>query len=328
MKVQTVAAFVVGCFTSVLVGWMAPGLGAQGSNDSSDAIKACAGTDNVLRLIPLSAGCPDGQRTFLLRKKLLEGESPTPSEAKMPERTPLDTKRLDDFERRIREIETSTVRHLLGNRVVAPFEVVDRNGQRIFLITTEGGMPRAELYRSGKAVATMVAPESGGQFVAHGTGTNVSVYTGIFDQGNGAGLAILEAGVRRTELGRDPKTGRFRLKFFGGNGSFVAGIGEEATAGGGLAVVNDVEGKPRAAMGVNLEAKGYVTIANGESELATLMEGSNYGGLLVIRNSEGHPMVEAGVTEDGVGVVRAGPEGFKPGMGVLGLPSSYIIGKK
>jgi hypothetical protein len=40
------------------------------------------------------------------------------------------------------------------------------------------------------------------------------------------------------------------------------------------------------------------------------------------------PLVEAGVDEKGIGVVRAGPEGFKPGMGVLGLPSSYISGKR
>jgi hypothetical protein len=38
-------------------------------------------------------------------------------------------------------------------------------------------------------------------------------------------------------------------------------------------------------------------------------------------------MVEAGSTADGIGVVRAGPDGFKPGLGVLGLPSSYISGK-
>jgi hypothetical protein len=39
-------------------------------------------------------------------------------------------------------------------------------------------------------------------------------------------------------------------------------------------------------------------------------------------------MVEAGSTAEGIGVVRTGPEGFKPGMGVLGLPSSYISGKQ
>ncbi len=39
-------------------------------------------------------------------------------------------------------------------------------------------------------------------------------------------------------------------------------------------------------------------------------------------------MVEAGVVPQGFGVVRAGPDGFSPGVGLLGLPGSYIAGKK
>jgi hypothetical protein len=38
-------------------------------------------------------------------------------------------------------------------------------------------------------------------------------------------------------------------------------------------------------------------------------------------------MVEAGVNEANIGVVRAGPASFAPGVGILGLPGSYIAGK-
>jgi hypothetical protein len=44
-------------------------------------------------------------------------------------------------------------------------------------------------------------------------------------------------------------------------------------------------------------------------------------------NNVGAPMVEAGVNEANIGVVRAGPASFAPGVGILGLPGSYIAGK-
>jgi hypothetical protein len=39
-------------------------------------------------------------------------------------------------------------------------------------------------------------------------------------------------------------------------------------------------------------------------------------------------MVEAGTIERGVGVVRAGPMGRKSGTAMLGVPGSFLIGKK
>ena len=44
-------------------------------------------------------------------------------------------------------------------------------------------------------------------------------------------------------------------------------------------------------------------------------------------NNAGLVMVQAGVNEYNVGVVRAGPAGFHPGVGILGLPGSFIAGK-
>ena len=39
-------------------------------------------------------------------------------------------------------------------------------------------------------------------------------------------------------------------------------------------------------------------------------------------------MVEAGTLDTGIGLVKAGPGAFQPGFGPLGLPGSYIAGKK
>jgi hypothetical protein len=330
-RFEACAMFAFGCVATILMTWLVPTLRAQGNEFTSDAIKVCVADDGVLRMVELSTGCPDGQRTLLLRKKIVEGDPAPSADDSKTGTTSIDKWRIDDFERRLKDLESSPARRVAANSVVAPFEVVDRTGRRVFYVDAEDGPPRAELLnRDGKVVASMGALDVGGQFSAHDTSASVSVYMGIFGSGKGAGVTVLEGGVRRTELGRDGDTGRFRLKIFGRGGAFVAGIGEEATKGGGLAVVNDASGNPRAAMGVNVEsAKGFVLISNtSQTEVATLTEGAHAGGLLAIRDAAGRPMVEAGVTSDGIGVVRTGPEGFKPGYGLLGLPASYISGKK
>jgi hypothetical protein len=326
--IHAYAAFASGCVATVLVTSLVSTVRAQGNEYTSDAIKVCVGRDGVLRMVELSAGCSGDQRTLLLKKKIIE-PPPSPEEAKL-DTTNLDKRRLEEFERRLQDLERSPARRVGANSVVAPFEVVDRTGKRVFYVDAEDGPPRAELYRDSKVVAAIVAPDMGGQFYANATGSNLTVYMGIYGGGKAAGLTVYDAGIPRTELGRDAQTGRFRLKFFAGNKAFVAGIGEEATKGGGLAVVNDANGTPRAAMGVSVEsAKGFVLISNAsQKEVATLTEGASAGGLLAINDAGGKPMVEAGVSKEGIGVVRTGPEGFKPGYGVLGLPASYISGKK
>jgi hypothetical protein len=50
-------------------------------------------------------------------------------------------------------------------------------------------------------------------------------------------------------------------------------------------------------------------------------------GRMELFNNAGLVMVQAGVNEYNVGVVRAGPAGFHPGVGILGLPGSFISGK-
>ena len=155
------SVFASGCVATALVTWLVPAVRAQGAEYTSDAIKVCVADDGVLRMVDLSAGCPDGQRTLLLKKKNIE-PNPAPDEAKMGIPS-LDKRRLDELERRLKDLESSPARRVAGNSIVAPFEVVDRTGRRVFYVDAEDGPPRAELYnRDGKAVASILALDGGG----------------------------------------------------------------------------------------------------------------------------------------------------------------------
>jgi hypothetical protein len=171
----------------------------------------------------------------------------------------------------------------------------------------------------------MGAVDYGGQFVAEGN--DAAVYVGVFSGGASSGLKVLEQGVTRVDLGRDGGTGRHRLKVFGKSGQLAAGIGEEQNSGTGLAVVSDAAGTPRANLGVDLSRGVFRVLAGSDKVIAVLTEDESGAGYLSLRNSAGERMVGAGV-HNGVGFVSTGPNAFKPGMGVLGLPSSYIAGKR
>lgn len=328
-RLDLLAAFACGCFTVFILTRTVPALLAQESG-GSDTIRVCAEAGGTLRMIALTGSCPSGQRSLLLKKKLLEeAEAPEPSAD--GKTGGLDKQRIKELEDRLKDLESSSSSRIAGNRVVAPFEVVDRNGRRIFHVAAEGGPPRAELYNAAGNLSAMIAAlDSGGQFTARSSDSSLAVYMGIFSGGKSAGLSVLESGTKRIDLGKDEANGRFRLKFFRAGGSVVAGIGEEATTGTGLAVVADQSGNTRAAMGANgTSGKGYLVVSNGgATQVATLTEGERGAGFLQITNSSGTSMVQAGVNEGGYGVVSAGPRHFNPGLGVFGLPASYIAGKK
>lgn len=68
-----------------------------------------------------------------------------------------------------------------------------------------------------------------------------------------------------------------------------------------------------------------VLTASGQG-VATLLATKAGNGQLQLSNNAGVTMVEAGVNKNNIGSVRAGPAGFHPGVGILGLPGSYIAG--
>lgn len=290
------------------------------------AIHVCVAEDGVLRLAAVDSMCPAGQKSLYLATG---GDLANKSAAPKPDdpQSASLQRRLVELEQRVKDLEDAAGRGELGQKVVAPFEVVDRSGKRIFSVE-DGNARYVNLFnRDGKQVAGIGATAPGGYFFA--SSATSDLFARVTAEGSSSGVTVEENEVIRLDLGRDKGKGTYRLKFFTNAGTDVAGIGESTETKGGLAVIQDESGRTRASIGVRSgEGGGGIFIHNSRGTMvAGLTEGSAKSGLLLINSSAGQPMVEAGVTAEGFGVVRAGPEGFKPGVGILGLPGSYIAGK-
>jgi hypothetical protein len=319
-RLELVLAFAAGSLVSVGALWVVADLRAQ---THDPGIHVCVATDGTMRLATGDT-CPPGQQSAYFEKP-----SGDLDDAK-PDSSPCGTesRQIVTLEREVNDLEDTAARGNGPRTVVAPFEVVNRSGKRVFLVDAEGDGPRAEIYdASGSGTATMWALPDGGQFVTR-SGTGSNTYLGTFTGGKGNGLRIYDAGKTRLNVGLEDASGRYVLKVFNKDGKSIAAIGENAF-GAGTAQVSDAEGRVRADLTVLNDSKGAFNIYNAsDAVVAVMTEGESTGGLLQIRDAGGKTqMVEAGVT-DGVGIVRAGPDGFKPGLGLLGLPGSFIMGKR
>lgn len=232
------------------------------------------------------------------------------------------TSTVSALERRVLELELAANRGQLGQKVIAPFELRDRFGKRIFYVDEKG----ADLYGGGKAVAEMGLGENGGFLSAvSGTG-NSTVNFGVGSKT--IGLVVLDKGVSRISLGKDLGQGNYRLKFLSGSSQNVAAIGE-STEHLGAALVYDTTGNLKARMAIGTDGKGVVDVLGGKQlPIAQLTESENGGGKLWLGNASGVGMVEAG-DAGCYGIVKAGPRGFEfiPTPG-LALPGSVIVGKR
>jgi hypothetical protein len=217
-------------------------------------------------------------------------------------------------------LEDDARKGFLKKRVAAPFEVTDRTGRRIFYVSRDRDV---EYHRDGKIVAEMSAMGGGGTFWALAANTNSRIAL------TGESLRATENDATRMELGRDPKKENYRLIFFSSDGMPISGIGETNDLGTAAAFVGDQSGNIKARIGLNQAGRGAVDV-NGENSnlIARLTEGDSQGGYLLICGPNGckPPMVDAG-DDNGVGIVRAGPLFFAPGVGLTGAPGSVLIGK-
>jgi len=239
--------------------------------------------------------------------------------------------RLLALEQRARDLEQAAGAGQVGKKVVAPFEVVDLLEGPIFDVDPKHGV---HVYGGGKLMAVMSAADNGGGNFAATTGSGDLVVRFSASPGQpGLGLEVSENHQERIQLGRDDKLGNYRLKFLSGTEQVIATIGESPNTHTGLALVYDKSGSLRARMAVSEAGKGLVDVLAGESSvLAQLSEGPHKGGRLLIcginsGTSCSPAMVEAG-DAGGYGIVRAGPQGFNPGVTMLGLPGSVIAGKQ
>jgi hypothetical protein len=290
------------------------------AQDEGGTIRVCVAQNGVMRVVPFSAACPQGQRSLLLQKADSTVDLDQPKEKKS-ENGLIDKTILEDLNRRLNKLENMDCGASLGkSRVLAPFEVVDRDGKRVFSVIEKA----VGLFNSnGQPVARMVASPQGGLFVADGESNNA--FFGISD--TVAGLGVRENHQLRVELGRNLQFGNYRLNFRSGSGESVAAIGVP-DANTGLAAIHDQSGKTRASIGLTKNGMGLIEILRGNAIAQLTESDEHHGGRLWIGNAGGVGMVEAG-DAGGYGIVKAGPLGFEfiPTPG-LALPGTVIAGKR
>jgi hypothetical protein len=303
-----------------MLGWTTSRVEAQGG---TAAVHACAAIDGALRLSG-SASCPDGQRSlYLALSSTATPPAPASDATAQAGQGGAADRELADLDARVARLERAAGNGELAARVVAPFEVVDRQGKLIFSVR-EGSV--AVFNGSGKKVAEILPTDAGATINVYSVTTDLKAVMGAGTKS--VGVSIIQGSERRIDLGRDANQGNYRMRFFSETGKDVAAIGEGAAGGAGVAAIADRDGNIRARMYVSSDNHRPVfRIDSSSTQIAVLTEGANREGLLQLFNSAGERMVEAGGTAEGVGVVRAGPESFKPGYGVLGLPGSYLSGK-
>lgn len=228
--------------------------------------------------------------------------------------------RITALQARVILLEQLAQRDLLVKRFAAPFEVTDRAGRRVFYVSRDRDV---EYYRNGKIVAEMSAMGGGGTFwVLTADGKSRLSLTGD-------SLKITENDVVRLDVGRSAQKGNYRLLIYSAGGNAITGIGESTEPGTGLGFVADQSGLIKARIGFNKAGRPAVDV-NGatNSFIARLTEGEQGGGVLLIcgPNNCDPPMVDAGDL-GAYGVVRTGPEFYNPGVGLMGVPGSFLIGK-
>lgn len=280
---------------------------------AEEVVDTCATPDGTLRLIEPFGSCAPGERRVRLREPELEEEEEKPEEEQKP---------LLDLDRRVKDLEERAKGgRLLGSRVYAPFEVVNEAGYVVFLV--EDGRVRFS-NAAGKPVARVEMSELGAYFEARSGTGDLSAVIGA--SGETANVFLIEGDQRRINLGRNDK-GQYGLRVYEPGGKLVAGIGQ-STSGEGVVTVADMEGTQRAAMYVHQSGGGALDIINKQGKtVASVLATERGNGMMQLFNRDGVTMVEAGVNENNLGVVRAGPAGFHPGVGILGLPGSFIVGK-
>jgi hypothetical protein len=308
-----VAAFVCGALSTFLAGGLVVRVTAQAVPRT--IVDVCADAEGTLRLTDPAVPCAAGERRLRLRQPEVE----KPKE----ENQAAENRRAGALDDRLKRLEEKVSRRFLTpSRVVAPFEVVTENDQKILRV--EEGQTRF-FNAAGKTVARIVANENGGYLETVSGTKDLHAVIGTSDQR--ASVLIVEGSRERISLGRSDNGG-YGLRVNEPGGKTIAGIGEARVGGGGVVGVGDKTAEQRARIFANPKGGGILEILNGEGQsVATLSTREQGSGLLQVNNGSGVVMVEAGVTKDDIGVVIAGPAAFQPSIGFLGLPGSYIQGK-
>jgi hypothetical protein len=275
-------------------------------------ISLCFGAQGELRLVEPQLPCRPGERRVLVKQP-----DPTPKE------DPQRDSRVAALARRVSELEERERRgRLIPTRVRAPFEVIDRSKQRMFAVAEHSVIVYNQ---AGQQVVWIPADQSGGALQVESADGKKSARLGALDKR--AHLIIQEGNRDRIDIGRRADGG-YGLKVLSTTGTVAAYIGQ-SDKGNGLAFVADKAGKRVAqSLADDSNGSGYVTVMNAQGvAVASLFSDPRGAGRLTLADASGGMRVDAGVTDEGRGVVQAGPGFYHSGVGILGLVPSYILGK-
>src|SRR5262249_39021607 len=155
-RLNLFVAFAIGWTSAIVCVWIAGGIRVQAAAD--DAIHVCVGANGLMHVIATTANCPPGQQFLSLKKWAPDSVDVPDADKPSTPGSNIDPRRIADLERLVKELENAADRGSLSNRVVAPFEVVDRAGKRIFYVEADA----VRLYNAaGADVAHMLATSGG-----------------------------------------------------------------------------------------------------------------------------------------------------------------------
>lgn len=317
--IKIVLALVLGCLATEVASLIVRRVGAQ---NESGPVHVCVAQDGVLHVVTYASGCQQGERSLMLKRAKPQVGQQKPKE-KNGDETTLDRAKLEDIHRRLIKLEEMGCAAFGKRRVVAPFEVVGRDGKRMFYVANNA----AGLFdANGKNAATIAADQAGGIFTARNQST--SVVFGI-NSPRLAGIGISEAAKTRVQLGKGLANGTYRLLFLSPSGQLVSGIGQNPDNKAGLVLINDGQGNQKVIVEVLDNGKGRIGIMSGGGKpIVALTEGERGGGVFYACAAGGNCdplMVSAGTNDSGVGVVSTGPRFYI--QGPTGAPGSFLIGK-
>jgi hypothetical protein len=325
---EMLSAFACGAAVMVMMRVLIVDVGAQAEKDKP--LIVCANTEGRMRVIDPEGACSAGEKKIPLRMPKVQLPCEKAREAD-----------IGALQRRIAELEGRADERILDRTAMAPFEVVNEAGIVVFSVngpspgTQVGG---TEIFNeTGGRVAVIAANSEGGSISVESGVTRPftqqvdgpAVSANLHSFGDYADLSLTVVANKKLELGRRAN-GRYGLRMFGAPETVVAGIGE-SEGGSGLALVADTNGNTRAALSVIIESgSGAARIVDAAGKEVASLSAAGFGGsgLLQLRNNADTVMVDAGVLDTGIGVVRAGPGAFQHGLMFLGLPASWIEGRK
>ena len=268
-----------------------------------DGVHVCVGSDRVVRHEP-GETCPSGTTEYYLAQagEDLEVE-PSPGESEVSTQAEL---------AELRRQLTAVAQQMVSLQRTQTSRS-DGLSQRVSALEAGTGQSGGRTSRVGsRVVAPFVVVDPAGKAI-------FSV------RADPRGFVLATPAGEDVAFGSALATGGF-FKARSGSGSREAVLGVVQTYA--AIELRDEAGQKRAVMALQDDNKPIVGLRNDNNvSVLALAIGASGGGYLQLGDASGNSTVEAGTTSEGVGLVRAYPLG-NPGAGLIGMPGTFILGRR